>query len=518
MSSQTESLALPPGTILQQYQIESVLGMGGFGIVYKAKHLRLDSDVAIKEYLPQHCASRQGSTVQPVSQQSAEEFNSGIESFLNEAKQLVVFEDHPNIIRCKDFFDLNGTAYLVMNLEHGLELAEILHNYADAGHSLTQEQIISLIVPILDGLSFIHSEGVLHRDIKPTNIFVRKADSRPLLIDFGAAKQNFQQTQKTKHQMHTPGYAPLEQLGSEGDLGAWTDIYAVGVMIWRIVTSNPQPPEAQFRTVRVMQGKVDPAVEELDKFKGAFTQDFIDTTLKAMAINISDRFQTAEEFKTALLQSNPISDKDLGDEIKTIAPGGIVAPTPTPTPTHVEKSKLKPILLWCGAVIICLLVVIGLRYSNVSALFDEQSISETAKINIDEEIEIIYTLMSKAEMYRNEIISNESVIDTLRSLGELDTKTQKNLRILVASNDKNRVSIQDNLQRASARTLALSEQRAIAESDVDLTIENKIASTKVRGNYEKSEFFKDLHNLIVDVSSLTTKTEKQSLILKKLTI
>ena len=107
MSGTEHKLALPAGTILHQYQIESVLGAGGFGIVYKARHTLLDTDVAIKEYLPQHCATREGATVHPLSTADEQEFEAGISRFVDEAKQLVQFDDHASIIRCKDFFKDN---------------------------------------------------------------------------------------------------------------------------------------------------------------------------------------------------------------------------------------------------------------------------------------------------------------------------------------------------------------------------------------------------------------------------
>ncbi|MEP4889049.1 MAG: serine/threonine-protein kinase [Aliiglaciecola sp.] len=514
MNSQPQNIALPAGTIVHQYQIESVLGMGGFGIVYKAKHMRLNSYVAIKEYLPQHCASREGVTVYPQTEQYAEEFQVGIDSFLREAQQLVVFDDHPNIIRCKDFFDDNGTAYLVMNLEQGLELAEILQNHAEAGHSLSEPQIRALIGPILDGLSFIHSEGVLHRDIKPANIFVRMSDNRPLLIDFGAAKQNFQQSQKTQYQMHTPGYAPLEQLGSEGELGPWTDIYAVGAMIWKIIM-NTNPPAAQDRVLSVMQGKEDPALEAIENVKYSYSTVLINAMQKAMAIKISDRFQTAEEFKAALesVDRDTEIDTDTSTEKETDT-------DVTSADVTVKKNRLKILAGFSCLAFICLIAIFIAQSNDKTSMPEDltSSSSNTIKISLTEELDIIYQLITKAELTQSEMLSNQSVINTLRSLGELDANTQKNLDLLLLSIEKNKVAIEDKMLKARERTLILAEKRELSFAEFDSIIRNEIELTAVHGNYEKSDFFKALHNLIKDTSEFATKIEKQSLIKRKLTI
>ena len=298
MTGSDNKLALPVGTTLQQYKIESVLGYGGFGIVYKARHKRLDIQVAIKEYLPQMFATREANTVYPLSNDEHGDFYDGIERFLEEAKQLVKFDEHPNVVKCRDFFEENGTAYLVMNFEDGGELAEILKERQIQNKPLNERQILSIILPILSGLGDIHAANVLHRDIKPTNIFIRRKTEQPVLIDFGAAKQDFSSQSKSSF-IHTEGYAPIEQIVDEGNLGPWTDLYAVGAMMWRIIASR-KPPRVQERMMAQHRNTEDPMTSALELGAGQFSQAFLQAIDKSLQLHEQDRFQSAAEFIAAL--------------------------------------------------------------------------------------------------------------------------------------------------------------------------------------------------------------------------
>jgi serine/threonine protein kinase len=298
MSSTEHKLALPIGTMLQQYKVEAILGYGGFGIVYQARHQRLDLLVAIKEYLPQEMATREGNTVHPLSTLEEQDFIEGLQKFLDEAKQLVQFDNFPNVVKCRDFFEDNGTAYLVMNFEDGQELSDILRARQLQNKPLNERQIIGMITPILSGLKDIHEAGVLHRDIKPANIFIRRATEVPVLIDFGAAKQNFSTHGKSQSMPYTPGYAPMEQVEAEGNLGPWTDLYAVGAMLWRII-ANQNPPRVEDRLSATHRGKPDPMTCATEMGKGQYSEAFLAAIDKSLEILEQDRFQNADEFMAA---------------------------------------------------------------------------------------------------------------------------------------------------------------------------------------------------------------------------
>lgn len=344
-------LSLPVGTMLNQYQIESILGYGGFGIVYKARHSHLDDLVAIKEFLPQEIATREGASVHPLGTKEQGDYDEGMQRFLAEAKQLVQFRKHPNIVSCADFFEANGTAYLVMEFESGMPLSDLLRAKQERGESLSEAQILSIILPLLDGLKTIHNAGVLHRDIKPGNIFIRRSDEQPVLIDFGAAKQNFSQHSKSMAP-YSPGYAAIEQVEEAGNLGPWTDLYAIGAIIWRILMNqNPVPVES--RLTAVVRSKPDPmAALSQQKFEG-FREKFLLAVDRCLKLDESERFQSAE----ALIQA-------LTPEAQDEAPAPQAAPQKTHTQAPVQNTPKKSAsaLLWSAAAALILVGVFSYMF------------------------------------------------------------------------------------------------------------------------------------------------------------
>jgi serine/threonine protein kinase/uncharacterized protein YecT (DUF1311 family) len=231
---------LAKGTRLNQYELVSILGAGGFGITYMARDTSLDTLVAIKEYLPGDLAVRQDdSRVTAKSTTSRGDFDWGLDRFLSEAKTLARFR-HPNIVRVNQIFQANNTAYLVMEYAKGQSLEEILKE-----GPLTEEQTKDILTPIMDGLQRVHEQGFLHRDIKPANIILRD-DGGALLIDFGAARQAMETRTRALTSIVTEGYAPLEQYHGTGHQGPWTDIYALGAVAYKCLTGT-KPPSAAAR-------------------------------------------------------------------------------------------------------------------------------------------------------------------------------------------------------------------------------------------------------------------------------
>ena len=191
---------------LHWYEIESILGQGGFGITYLARDTNLDQKVAIKEYLPSEFSTRdKENTVQPISENHTEIFDWGKQRFLDEARTLAQFR-HPNVVRVSSFFENNNTGYMVMEYEEGTDLGVMIK----AGESFDEKRLLNIILPVLDGLALVHEQGFIHRDIKPANIFIRD-DGSPVLIDFGSARQAIGGQTKTLTSLVTPGFAPFEQ-------------------------------------------------------------------------------------------------------------------------------------------------------------------------------------------------------------------------------------------------------------------------------------------------------------------
>ena len=295
-------LALPPGHAVGQYRIERILGYGGFGIVYQAVHADLGQTVAIKEFLPQEIATRDGATVRPLSEREAVTYADMRERFLAEAKQLAGFR-HPNIVGCHDYLEANGTAYLVMDYEDGLPLSELLRRRQEQNNPLTEAEIKRLVLPLLDGLATVHAHGILHRDIKPSNIFVRRRTEAPVLIDFGSAKQGFADRTKSAAP-YTEGYAAMEQIEGSGALGPWTDIYAVGAVMWRII-ANENPPKAENRAFAALRGQPDPLLPAVAASTGAYSKSFLAAIDRCLDMRESRRHQTAKELRTALHNNIP---------------------------------------------------------------------------------------------------------------------------------------------------------------------------------------------------------------------
>ena len=243
-------LLLPHRSVLNgQFLVGRVLGKpGGFGITYLAWDLGLHRRVAIKEYLPRELAGRgtNQATVVAHSGEDADAFAFGLRQFLTEVRTLARM-DHPNIVRVHQVFEANGTAYLAMEYYQGLTLAEYLDR--QPGGRMAETDALALMQPLLDGLRAVHAEGFLHRDIKPQNIYLARMKGggvRPILLDFGAARQAMGDRSRSLSVVLTEGYAPFEQYHRKGHQGPWTDVYAASAVLYRMVTGQV-PPEANGR-------------------------------------------------------------------------------------------------------------------------------------------------------------------------------------------------------------------------------------------------------------------------------
>ena len=226
MSADDHKQALPPGFTLGSYRIERVLGVGGFGVTYLCEHGGLGVQVAVKEYLPIEVAVRDGAEVHPKSVGDREGFEWGLERFLEEARTLARFR-HPNVVRVRDCFEANRTAYIVMDYEDGEPLDALLRRHG----TLTEAQLRRIALPLADGLREVHAAGFLHRDVKPANVFVRRSDETPVLLDFGSARQALGHRSRSVTAIASASYSPPEQYESAGERGPWTDVYALSAPV-----------------------------------------------------------------------------------------------------------------------------------------------------------------------------------------------------------------------------------------------------------------------------------------------
>ena len=203
-------VALRTGQAVGRYEVLGVLGHGGFGITYRALDRQLGREVALKEYLPAALAVRQnGTTVMPRSPAEADDFSWGRTRFVEEGRTLARLQKSPAIVRVFDFLEVNGTAYIIMELVHG----ETLEHRLNRAGPLSPAAIERLLWPLLDGLARVHAHGFLHRDIKPANILVDE-EGDPTLIDFGASRAAIADRSAALTAVFTPGYAAAEQVTS----------------------------------------------------------------------------------------------------------------------------------------------------------------------------------------------------------------------------------------------------------------------------------------------------------------
>lgn len=289
------AVALPLKTLLnKRFLVGRVLGdPGGFGITYLVWDMLLDTTAAIKEFLPLSSVSRHSdnSSVKVNSKKDQDSFNQGLRIFLKEAKILAQFS-HPNIVRIRDCFTSNNTAYLVMEYHQGAPLNQFIES---SGGYLTEDRALEIILPILDGLDAVHSKDFLHRDIKPQNIYIT-TKGVPLLLDFGASRFALTGTDQTLTVMLSGGYAPFEQYHKKGRQGPWGDIYSVGATLYFMVTGK-KPTNAIERQQH--DSLVPPTIHN-----PALSESFSLAIMQAMSIDPLARPQNVNAFKQILTSSS----------------------------------------------------------------------------------------------------------------------------------------------------------------------------------------------------------------------
>ncbi len=293
MPTISEHDALPTGTRLGEFEIQQVLGIGGFGIVYLAFDHALERQVAIKEYMPAALASRGfGAEVTVRSAAHADTFMLGMRSFINEARLLARF-DHPSLVKVYRFWEQHGTAYMVMPYYKGRTLQEIRRAMKRPPDEAWLRQ---LITPLLGALDCLHRENVYHRDVAPDNILLLDDETgpgrgRPVLLDLGAARRVIGDHTQTLTAIVKPSFAPIEQYAETVQLrqGPWTDLYALAAVVHFCITGRPPMPATaravhdDVATLRQMSASLAAG------FDCHFSQAFARAIDHALAVRPQDR-------------------------------------------------------------------------------------------------------------------------------------------------------------------------------------------------------------------------------------
>ncbi len=280
---------LSPGTVLNgKYLIGKRLGEGGFGITYIAWDINMQTTIAVKEYYPNGFANRDvtsltGNTVISLSDKENDVYSEGLKRYVKEAAILSRFFDLSGIVTVKDFFYENSTAYIVMEYIDGISLKEYLKNN---GSNIGCDAALDLLKPVISSLSIVHKNNLLHRDISPDNIMIA-GNGDVKLIDFGAARQFGNDSDKSMTVVLKHGYAPVEQYSSHGDHGTWTDVYAICAVLYRCIVGKA-PVESIDRTRNDRYVPV-------RKAKKGIPKHIAEAIDKGLSVNPQDRQQDMDE-------------------------------------------------------------------------------------------------------------------------------------------------------------------------------------------------------------------------------
>ncbi len=234
-TNQNPTGLLPIGTVLQgRYIVGRSIGNGGFGVTYIGLDGQLKRKIAIKEFFPNKLAGRMEDNVNVTVNNGDDlaRFQNGLEQFLNEAKHLARLSHIQGIVYIYNYFHENGTGYIIMEYLEGTDLRNLLKAH---GGKLPWEEAKELVLSVLFILRNVHMNGILHRDIAPDNVFVT-TDKVVKLIDFGAARHATRGADDSAEILLKIGYAPVEQYSLDGKQGAWTDMYEVGALFYRMIT------------------------------------------------------------------------------------------------------------------------------------------------------------------------------------------------------------------------------------------------------------------------------------------
>lgn len=290
--------ALPVGYQLKDYEIQKILSAGGFSIVYLARD-KGNNTVAIKEYLPTALALRtDGAQVKLNSTDVTASFRHGLKCFFEEGRALANI-NHKNIVRVLNFFRANDTVYMVMQYERGKSLQEYILGQPKP---LTEQFVRRVLTQLLNGLREVHTQKLLHLDIKPSNIFIR-SDHSPVLLDFGSARQTLTDMQPMLPPSYTPGFAPPEQYFDRKQLGPWSDVYSIGATMYSCMV-RAAPLAADQRM------KQDLLVSAAVVGKNIYSQHFLQIVDNCMALDHMQRPQSIFALQKLLMEDVPDQDTE----------------------------------------------------------------------------------------------------------------------------------------------------------------------------------------------------------------
>lgn len=281
--------ALQPGSILNgKYMVGRILGQGGFGITYIGWDIALEKKVAIKEYYPSGQVGRTpgANTLSWYTSESAAlARQTGLEMFLKEARKMSKVDDVFGIVRVRDLFQENQTAYIVMDYVEGETLKARLQKTGP----MAWDQAKDIFQPAIRAMEQVHKAGLIHRDLSPDNLMLTP-DGQVKILDLGAAKDLSINSGASSMQVAKGGFSPFEQYSQRGGSGPWTDVYAMAATIYYTLT-GVLPPAA---IDRVEEDTMDWSL--VSTLPGRARE----TLRAAMAVSAKKRTQSMEELEKGL--------------------------------------------------------------------------------------------------------------------------------------------------------------------------------------------------------------------------
>lgn len=401
---ETKSM-LPVGTLLQggKYRIERYLSSGGFGNTYVANIVEFDEKVAVKEFFMKGVTERDGhsSTISVSNSDNTTLFNEQKEKFKKEARRLRKLKNE-HIVVVHDLFEENGSSYYVMDYIQGESLSDRMKR---TGQTIGENEVLRILQQVIEALGYVHAHGVYHLDLKPANIMV-DSNGCAKLIDFGASKQMhggegvslFTSSAMT----YTPGYAPLEQQEqSMKNLGPWTDIYALGATLYKILTNQTPPSASELLIAReplkypvpvspkmqqliawMMKPRYDERPQSVGEIKRFIEEGIADEETKL----ISEQSKPKPQLQTQdnVLNSQPM----VKNEETVVMEGSPKPPSSIPKPRvqaqyEYEEEESKPIALYIGigvaavaavaAVVLAIFLLLPLKKTEKTAVVTDSS-------------------------------------------------------------------------------------------------------------------------------------------------
>ena len=501
--------ALNKGKQIAVYEIKETLGSSLSEITYRAWNEHLNTTVILKEFFPSDYVVRdeENESVRENSKKDMAVFKFGLNNFIQQNEKMLGIQ-HSGVQNAHNVLKFNHTAYLAVEDEQGTLLSEQL----EKSKSFTEEELHILLTSLLNALENIHEAGVVHGDIYPDNILIRK-NGEPVLMNIAAARQDFAKHVKMlPFELHQ-GYAAPEQYEKDSHVGTSVDLYGLGATLYRCVTKT-DPVAAKQRMSDLSENKPDPLKIILDQKESGFSEEFLKTIDWMLHPDVKDRPQSVSEVLTELNKDNNLKAVDTDGSVKSEKQDG----------NHMDSESKESYIVWLGlfvGMISFVAVGLGLIWYlqkdeiNWDANFPDQEkqISEVSVAqksgagNSNEAPEIQSSIQPKQE---KQVLIKASDEVSVKLAEKMPVK-----KVPVKSTEKEEVSIRESGSGNSSKTPAIQsviepkqEKQTLSklpeEESVKLAEKTPIKEVPVKSTEQK-----EVASKAEDITDKSSSSEKQ---------